>query len=234
MGRDFFREQGQLPSIVTLAFDAIDQDEMDRHEAKAAARRARRGGPKAADKSGSVAALGPKGERGRGLEREDSSRPAPPRGTFDLRTLGGRALVTGFVSGAAGFIGIARFAVPFQVSLLFGLVAVAVAVVSVPAVSTAQRRLALRRARRPFEVSVSTTELVVRSAKTVLRQWRIDAVSAVRVERGRLVVDGTDGASRILPIRFLKDEDVAEIVERTRALLKEAREARKKSPSGKT
>ncbi len=220
MARDFFQEHGELPSLVRLVFDAVDQDEMDRHEATSVARR------------GFAARAKRRSDRPSSADKTDSNRP-PLLSTIDLKSVGGRALVTGAGAGVVGFVGIARFGVPFQASLALGIIAVAAAVVSVPVVPAVRHRLALRRASRQFEVCVSPNDLVVRSGKTVLRQWNLAAVSAVRVERRRLVVDGTDGASRILPIRFVKEEDVSGIVTRTRTLIEEARALNKKAPSSK-
>lgn len=214
-----FQEEGTLPEQVRLVFDAVDQDEMDRHEAAAAARK----GQKARARGGSAPPDGRLDPR-----RDDSTRPTPHwLSTLDFRSVGGRAIVTGFGAGAVGFVGIARFGIPFEASLAFGLVAVAAAVASVPAVPALRLRAALKRARRTFEICVSPNDLVVRTGKTVLRNWQLRNVAEVKVERRRLLVESTDGNVRILPIRFVSDEEVQAIAKRMRALVTDARAAAK-------
>jgi hypothetical protein len=232
----FFHEVGRLPSLVRLVFSALDQDEMDRQDAAAATRRARgaRSSKEKADRTGPIST--PLAQAAAAVARRDDAALAGPFSTtFDLRTVGGRALVAGFASSVVGFALIVWAHAPFQVSLVLGLVSVALAVVSVPAIPAFRNWLVLRRARREFEVCVSPEGLIVRTNKTVIRQWNLEAVSAVRVERRRLVVDGVDGASRILPIRFSADEDVTGVVERTRELIKDARAlgSAKKPPKSK-
>lgn len=223
----FFHEVGRLPGAVRLVFHALDQDEIDRQDA-AATRRGRgtskERGDGMADRSGPFSTpLAQAAPLTRERRKDDAASPGPFQATFDLRTVGGRALVAGFASSFVGFAMIVWLHAPFQVSLLLGLVSVALAIGSVPAIPAFRNWLVLRRARREYEVCVSPEGLSVRSAKTMLRQWNLAAVSAVRVERRRLVVDGVDGASRILPIRFVAEEDVVGVVERTRALIKDAR-----------
>ncbi len=222
----FFHEVGRLPKPVRLVFRAVDQDEIDRQDA-VATRRGRgtrkERGDGMADRSGPFSTPLAQAAPLTREPKQDEPSTGPFRATFDLRTVGGRALAAGFASSVLGFAMIVWLHAPFQASLGLGLLSVALAVASVPAIPAFRNWVVLRRARREFEVSVSPEGLIVRNTKTVLRQWNLDAVSAVRVERRRLVVDGVDGASRILPIRFVADEDVTGVVERTRALIKDAR-----------
>lgn len=48
----------------------------------------------------------------------------------------------------------------------------------------------------------------------------------IRVERRRLVVESATGGIRILPIRFVSEQEVSAIVTRTRALVEAARAKR--------
>jgi hypothetical protein len=217
MPRAFFHEAGALPAQVRLVFDAASQDELDRHAAAAAARKLQK-----ARARGKAPTPEPKLEPK--LEPRDSAPPVPSwTRTLDVRSVGGRAMVTGFAAGAVGFVGIARYGVPFQASLAFGLVAVAGAVLSVPGVPAVQLRIALRRARRTFEICVSPQDLVIRTGKTVVRSWQLATVRKVTVERRRLVVESTDRGVRVLPVRFASEDEVQAIARRTDALLGAAR-----------
>jgi hypothetical protein len=222
MPRAFFQEDGALPEQVRLVFDAASQDELDRHAAAAAARKRQK-----ARARGEPTVLEPRLEP----RRTDSNRPAPSwTSTLDVASVGGRAILAGFAAGAVGFVGIARFGVPFQASLAFGLFAVAIAALSVPGVHALRLRMALRRARATFEICVSPQDLVIRTAKTVIRSWQLATVREVTVERRRLLVESTDRGVRILPIRFASEEEVQSIAKRTRALLAEARAATSATP----
>lgn len=211
MARSFFEENGALPARVRLVFDAVDQDEMD-HLAALKSSRTRR--------KPVVPPAPPSSRRGQ-------AKPAPSlRDTLGLHTASGRALVAGASAGVLGFVAIVVFGLRFEVSLGLGVVAVALAVASPRVLPALALRRALRRSRRTFEVEVSPSDLVIRNGKTVLRTWQLRDVREVRVERRRLVVESTMGGIRILPIRFVSDDDVAAIVTRTSALVDAARPRR--------
>lgn len=211
MTRSFFEENGALPARVRLVFDAVDQDEMDHLAALKSSRTRRK--PVVPPAPAST-------RRGRG-------KPTPSlREVLGLHTASGRALLAGALAGVLGFVAIVAFGAPFEASLGLGVVAVALAAASPRLLPALALRRALRQARRTFEVEVSPSDLVIRTGKTVLRTWQLRDVQEIRVERRRLVVESATGGIRILPIRFVSEQEVSAIVTRTRALVEAARAKR--------